>query len=41
MNKTFQGRTILPAEIEGEALVTHVGFRIWSDRVPNVYVPSA
>ena len=30
MRRTFEGRVILPANLEGEALVTHVGFNTYA-----------
>ena len=37
-SKSFQGRAILPGNIEGEALVTHVGFNTYASFYTSIHV---
>jgi predicted aconitase with swiveling domain len=36
MDETFRGRTILPKNVEGEALVTHLGFNAYASFYNNL-----
>lgn len=39
MSKTFKGRPILPGNLEGEALVTHVGFNTYASFFTSIHTP--
>lgn len=39
MSKTFKGRAILPGNLEGEALVTHVGFNTYASFFTSIHTP--
>ena len=38
MSRSFKGRAILPGNIEGEALVTHVGFNTYASFYTSIHV---
>jgi predicted aconitase with swiveling domain len=37
VSKTFRGRAILPGDLEGEALVTHVGFNAYASFYTSIH----
>jgi predicted aconitase with swiveling domain len=37
VNKTFRGRAVLPGNLEGEALVTHVGFNTYASFYTSIH----
>jgi predicted aconitase with swiveling domain len=37
VRRTFKGRAILPADLEGEALVTHVGFNTYASFYTSIH----
>jgi len=37
--RSFKGRTILPGNLEGEALVTHVGFNAYASFSTSIHTP--
>lgn len=37
MSRTFKGRAILPGNLEGEALVTHVGFNTYASFYTSIH----
>ncbi len=39
VSKTFKGRAILPGNLEGEALVTHVGFNTYASFFTSIHTP--
>ncbi len=39
VSKTFKGRAILPGSLEGEALVTHVGFNTYASFFTSIHTP--
>jgi len=39
VSKTFKGRAILPGSLEGEALVTHVGFNTYASFFTSIHNP--
>lgn len=39
MSKTFKGRAILPGSLEGEALVTRVGFNTYASFFTSIHTP--
>lgn len=40
MKRSFKGRTILPGNVKGEALVTHRGFNTYASFFTSIHVPS-
>jgi predicted aconitase with swiveling domain len=38
MSRSFKGRAILPGNLEGEALVTHVGFNAYASFYTSIHV---
>ena len=38
MGRSFKGRAILPGDLEGEALVTHVGFNAYASFYTSIHV---
>jgi predicted aconitase with swiveling domain len=39
VSETFKGRAILPGNLEGEALVTHVGFNTYASFFTSIHTP--
>ena len=39
MGRSFKGRAILPGKVEGEALVTHVGFNTYASFSTSIHAP--
>lgn len=37
MSRTFKGRVVLPGNLEGEALVTHMGFNTYASFLRSMY----
>ena len=40
MKRSFKGRSILPGNVKGEALVTHRGFNTYASFFTSIHVPS-
>jgi predicted aconitase with swiveling domain len=39
VNRSFKGRALLPGDLEGEALVTHVGFNTYASFYTSIHGP--